>query len=343
MIPVIVADAVLDAGDRDFGNGLLLMLDAAVREVSHGGLLEVRGGGVGVDDDLGAWCEITGNALVGPRLVRRGRVGDVAESAPPPLGSRLWLYTNFDCNLACDYCCAASSAVASARLLPVDLAVEAARQLAQLGGREIFMTGGEPFLHPQVADLVAGVAAHLPVTILTNAMVMSAGRRRRALEAFDRDRVVLQVSLDSVAPEIHDRHRGQGAHARAVAGIALCRELGFRVRVAATLSDADAAQSEVSLRSWMAEAGVADEDRVIRRIARQGVATAGVVVTRDDLHPEPAVAVDGVWWHPVAIADPSMRLAVPPLPIAAVLEEVQRALDHRAARGESVRRAFRCA
>lgn len=71
--------------------------------------------------------------------------------------------------------------------------------------------------------------------------------------------------------------------------------------------------------------------------------TTGVVVTRDDLHPEPAVAVDGVWWHPVAIADPAMRLEAPPLPIAAVFEEVQRALAHRAARGESVRRAFRCA
>src|SRR2546425_10930179 len=28
-----------------------------------------------------------------------------------PVGSRLWLYTNFDCNLRCDYCCVRSSAM----------------------------------------------------------------------------------------------------------------------------------------------------------------------------------------------------------------------------------------
>ncbi len=32
---------------------------------------------------------------------------DLPPSARP--GSRLWIYTNVDCNLACDYCCVRSS------------------------------------------------------------------------------------------------------------------------------------------------------------------------------------------------------------------------------------------
>ena len=70
--------------------------------------------------------------------------------AAPPLGSRLWLYTNFDCNLACDYCCARSSPRAAARRLPLDVARRACEEFAGLGGREILLTGGEPFLDPEL-------------------------------------------------------------------------------------------------------------------------------------------------------------------------------------------------
>ena len=105
-------------------------------------------------------------------LVPAGRVwGLDAPSAPPrheevrplavldqrpPLGSRLWLYTNFDCNLACDYCCARSSPRAPARRLPVDVARRACEEFAGLGGREILLTGGEPFLDPELPALVDG-------------------------------------------------------------------------------------------------------------------------------------------------------------------------------------------
>ncbi len=41
-----------------------------------------------------------------------------APEGAAPLGSRLWLYTNFDCNLACDYCSAGSSPRAAPRRLP---------------------------------------------------------------------------------------------------------------------------------------------------------------------------------------------------------------------------------
>src|SRR5919109_2186678 len=72
----------------------------------------------------------------------------------PPLGSRLWLYTNFDCNLACDYCCARSSPRAAARRLPLDVARRACEEFAGLGGRQILLTGGEPFLDPELPGLV---------------------------------------------------------------------------------------------------------------------------------------------------------------------------------------------
>ena len=62
-----------------------------------------------------------------------------------PLGSRLWLYTNFDCNLRCDYCCVRSSPTARRRELGLVRIQRIAREAAELAVKEIFVTGGEPF------------------------------------------------------------------------------------------------------------------------------------------------------------------------------------------------------
>jgi pyruvate-formate lyase-activating enzyme len=333
-------DAVLDADGADFGSGLLLKLHAAVATLEPEEILEIRGADPSVPEDLAAWCVLTGNALVGPLQVRKGAVE--VEPDPPKLGTRLWLYSNFNCNLACDYCCAESSPHAAARRLPVELVRTAVSEFAADGGTEVIVTGGEPFLHPELGELIEAVLEHRPVTVLTNGMVFHRGNRRATLEALDRERVTLQISLDSATPELHDRHRGAGSYARAREGIALARSLGFRVRIAATIDAADA-QEVASLRELLDTEGVPAEDQVIRRVAREGFADTGVVLTRDDLYPEPTVALDGIWWHPVGITDPELRVTDAPLPIRAAIEEMERILQVTAAERDDTRKAFRCA
>ncbi|RSM85221.1 radical SAM protein [Kibdelosporangium aridum] len=333
-------DVVLDAGGTDFGSGLLVKLHTAVEALNAEEILEVRGGGPSVPEDLAAWCVLTGNALVGPLQVRKGAVQ--VEPQPPKLGSRLWLYSNFNCNLACDYCCAESSPRAPARHLPIELAQAAVAEFVTDGGTEVMITGGEPFLHPDLGGLIDAVVEHVPVTVLTNGMVFSRGNRRRTLEALDRERVTLQISLDSATPELHDRHRSAGSFARARTGITLARTLGFRVRIAATIDAADA-EEVAALRELLDTEGVPTEDQVIRRIARQGFATSGLVLTRDDLYPEPTLAVDGVWWHPVGITDPELRVTDSPLPIRAAITQIDRILQATAQQRDNTRKAFRCA
>ena len=363
--------AEVDGGDMDCGSGLLLLLTRTIRQIPSGEDLLVHTRERTVPPDLKDWARLAGHELrqvaadtpVGPWhvVVRRGapaasagqRVSPAAsggtenlrysEGNAVPLGSRLWLYSNFHCNLACTYCCAESAPAAPARLLPVATAVAAAQEFSALGGRELFVTGGEPFLHPEVGDLLRNLAAILPVTVLTNGMVFHRGSRRQALESLPRDRVVLQVSLDSAGPDLHDQHRGAGSHARAVDGIRLAAELGFVVRVAATMhpEEMDAAGE---LHRTLAGLGVPPEHRVIRPVAQQGFADAGIPVTIDDLEPEPALAADGVWWHPVAITDPAMRVSDSPLPIQDCLDTIADTLAvQHAARSEGRRHVFRCA
>ena len=244
----------------------------------------------------------------------------------PPLGSRLWLYSNFDCNLACDYCCAASSPRARPRRLPVEVAARACEEFAGLGGHEILITGGEPFLDPDLGELIRVSARWAPVTVLTNAMVLARGSRRRTLDALDPTTVTMQVSLDSGTPPLHDRHRGTGSFESARAGIALLRELGFHVKVAATVDQGDTAE-EARLHALLDRDGVARADRLVRRIARMGFAAYGVSLSVETLWPEPALAADGAWWHPVGISDEAMRVSSTPLPLVTVLAVIRATLD----------------
>ncbi len=263
-----------------------------------------------------------------------------------PVGERLWIYTNFHCNLACGYCCARSSPAADPRLMPLSLTEAVAAEFAALGGRELFVTGGEPFLHPQIAETVAACSSRLPTTILTNAMVIQRGARRRALESLDRDRVTLQISLDSADSDLHDRQRGDGSHARALEGIQTVLGLGFPVRIAATWFDDEPAAGAAwtaLLDRWQ----IPEPDRLVRPVARQGFAEeagGGEQVTVDSLAPEPTVTADGIWWHPVAVTDPVMQVADAPLPLAAALDTIRDTVAVQdAARREGRRHVFRCA
>ncbi len=351
------AAATLDGGDMDCGSGLLLLLTRHMRRIHTGDRLLVRTEEPSVPPDLVEWTRLAGHSIVGevtdspdgPWHVLVERDGARAASsvfsagAATPLGERLWIYSNFQCNLACDYCCAQSSPKANARIMPADLADEAVREFAALGGRDVFVTGGEPFLHPQIAELVSRVSATLPTTILTNAMVFQRGARRDALESMDRSRVRLQVSLDSADAALHDHHRGAGSHARAMGGITLARELGFVVRIAATLYDDDADEAgrlTALLDRWQ----ISPQDRLIRPVARQGFADAGEEVTVDSLAPEPTLTVDGVWWHPVAVTDEAMLVASSPLPLDEALHTIADTVAVQdAARAEGRRHVFRCA
>ncbi len=302
----------------------------------------------GDDHDLvGAWCARTGNQLVGiadgVATIRRGRAPDpLAELAPDQVpGTRLWIYTNFDCNLACDYCCVRSSPQAPRRALGADRVTRLATEAADAGVGELILTGGEPFLLNDLDHLVAACTAALPTTLLTNAMLLR-GRRLEMLRTMDRERLVLQVSLDSPTPELHDRHRGARSWERAVAGIRTAQAEGFRVRVAATLEPERFAELE-PFRAYLDTLHIARDDQVIRALAHRGVAETGLELTVESLIPEVTVTADGIYWHPVS-ADHDDQLVTRELfPLRNAIDEVRRRFVELRARADAAAQWFPCA
>lgn len=298
------------------------------------------------------WCARSGNTVVradidsagaGTLTVRRGRPPDPRRvlGADRMPGARLWLYTNFHCNLACDYCCVASSPQTPRRELGADRIARLAREAADWGVREFFLTGGEPFLLADIGTIVRSCAAQRPTTVLTNAMVFK-GRGRRELESIPRDGVALQISLDSATPELHDAHRGRGSWARAVDGIRLALELGFRVRVAATIA-APAPGMLSAFHRFLDDLGIAPYDQLVRPIAQEGVASAGVVLTRASLVPEITVTAEGVYWHPVAATDEHALVTRQIEPLTPALDEISEAFAEQWARAASAAELFPCA
>jgi sulfatase maturation enzyme AslB (radical SAM superfamily) len=214
-----------------------------------------------------------------------------------------------------------------------------AREAAGLGVREIFVTGGEPFLLQDIGEILVCCAAVAPTTVLTNGMLFTE-RRAQSLRALPRDRIVLQISLDSPTPELHDLHRGRGTWARAQQGIQCARALGFRVRLAATVStDAEAE----AFREFLDEEKIAAEDRVIRRIVLRGSACEGVALTRTDVVPEVTITADGVYWHPVGAEDADLLVTCDIFPLADSFAAVRRAVEREGEHANKLARIFNCA
>ncbi|HKX10871.1 MAG TPA: radical SAM protein [Stellaceae bacterium] len=340
------ADFELDAGGKTFASGLLPELIAAVRRARPGDLIAVQSNDAGVGVDLEAWCRFTRNSLVDSTIeagrrrwvVRYGEASEPADTRHS-VGSRLWLYTNFDCNLRCDYCCVRSSPKAPRRALGLERIRRIAAEAATLGVAEIFVTGGEPFLLADIGEILMACAATAPTTVLTNGMLL-AGRNLKTLRALPRERLTLQISLDSPTPERHDRHRGEGSWARALKGIERARAEGFRVRLAATVSsDAEAEE----FRRFLDTRGIDEEDRVIRRIALRGFAAEGVALARADLVPEITITTEGVYWHPVGAEDADMFLTPDIFPLAESFAAVQRAFERENEHRRRLATIFNCA
>jgi hypothetical protein len=340
------ADVDLDIGPKTFASGLLPELIGVLRRSRRGDLVAVVGDEESIGPELETWCRFTGNPLLEAtaeegrsRWVFRCGAVPVPAEDNRPVGSRLWVYTNFNCNLHCDYCCVRSSPTAPRRELGLARVQRIAREAAELGVKEIFVTGGEPFLLEDIGEILLSCAAAAPTTVLTNGMLFI-GRRAQSLRALPRDRIVLQISLDSATPQLHDLHRGPGTWARTHEGIQRARTQGFRVRLAATVStDAEAE----AFRQFLNEEKIAAEDRVIRRIALRGSASQGVAVSRADLVPEVTVTADGVYWHPVGAEDADLLVTRDIFPLSDSFAAVRRAFDHEGEHAKKLARIFNCA
>jgi AdoMet-dependent heme synthase len=148
------------------------------------------------------------------------------------------------CNLTCRHCFISCS--------PHNhtfgyLELEAVRRMldesVSLGVKEYYFTGGEPFLHGQMSEILELTLRYGPATVLTNGTVFKDEWLERLARA-ESDSVYsleFRVSIDGCTAESNDPVRGEGTLERALRGVRQLLAHAFLplVTVARTSDDQD--------------------------------------------------------------------------------------------------------
>jgi len=137
------------------------------------------------------------------------------------------------CDLRCVYCMAEDmSFVPRADLLSLDEIERLAAAFIRLGTRKIRVTGGEPLVRSGVTTLIARLGAQLghgleELTLTTNATQLD----RHAQALADAGIRRINVSLDTLNPDLYRRITRWGDIARVHAGLAAARAAGLAVKI----------------------------------------------------------------------------------------------------------------
>ncbi|UOX88052.1 GTP 3',8-cyclase MoaA [Amycolatopsis sp. FBCC-B4732] len=133
------------------------------------------------------------------------------------------------CNLRCTYCMPAEGLdwMPGDQVLTDDELVRLMRiAVERLGVTDIRLTGGEPLLRPGLEDLVARVTALSPrpkLSMTTNGIGLA--RRAKALAEAGLNRI--NVSLDTIDPELFEKITRRDRLSHVLAGMAAARDAGM--------------------------------------------------------------------------------------------------------------------
>ncbi len=178
----------------------------------------------------------------------------------------LWVNTGTLCNITCANCYIESSPV-NDRLAYIT-AAELVAYLDEIAAEgwpveEIGFTGGEPFMNPQIIEMLEeALARGFRVLVLTNAMrpMMRPRVQSGILGLVTRfgSRLTLRVSLDHYSAPLHDAERGSGAFDCTLEGMRWLARHGVSMSVAGrSIWGEDEVQARAGYAALFAREGLA--------------------------------------------------------------------------------------
>jgi radical SAM protein with 4Fe4S-binding SPASM domain len=156
---------------------------------------------------------------------------------PPeaPLQSAYLTVTRY-CDLACPYCYQGLNDRYSTEMSLDQAHLVLDRIQAVNPECQINVTGGEPFSHSRIREILDLLDEHgFPFVILSNGTFIDEGAARH-LKSLSRFRYI-QISLDGATAETHEITRGKGHFPKAMAGIRSVIEQRLPFKLAPTLHD----------------------------------------------------------------------------------------------------------
>ncbi len=152
----------------------------------------------------------------------------------------LWINTGTLCNIECKNCYINSSPTNDQlTYFSLDDALVLYDEISQLGlaTQEIGFTGGEPFMNPQILEMIEiALKRGFKVLILTNAMQPMQRKRIKQglldLSATYGEGLALRVSLDHYTQKLHEVERGEQTWGKVIDGLDWLAEHNFNVAIA---------------------------------------------------------------------------------------------------------------
>jgi molybdenum cofactor biosynthesis enzyme MoaA len=235
------------------------------------------------------------------------------------------------CNLQCTHCfISCSPGNATHAMLDLATVRRWLAQAAELGVREYYFTGGEPFLNRELFEMIAETLRQGPVTVLTNGVLITRplADRLAALERASDYSLDLRVSLDGYDAASNDPIRGAGTFARILTGIRHLAHAGLSpvITVTGACEGALAAEGRARLIALLDEIGLPHPRLKVMPLLRLGAeekrergytaqeTLRGVSLTREDAaalqcSTSRMVTARGVYVCPILIDSPAALLA----------------------------------
>jgi molybdenum cofactor biosynthesis enzyme MoaA len=134
------------------------------------------------------------------------------------------------CNLECRHCfISCSPHNHTFGFLGLETVRKALKKSVNLGVKEYYFTGGEPFLNPDMVSILELTLHYGPATVLTNGTVFKDQWLARlvAAESASPYSLEFRVSIDGFTAESNDSIRGPGTFERAMHGVRQLVSRGF--------------------------------------------------------------------------------------------------------------------
>ena len=134
------------------------------------------------------------------------------------------------CNLRCNHCfISCSPENHDLEMMETKKVFRYLGEARQLGVKEIYYTGGEPFLHKDFLKILEHTLRDFPATVLTNGLLITAERadQLKDLAAASSYSLELRISLDDHDEERNDAVRGKGTFRKVLAACKRLYDRGF--------------------------------------------------------------------------------------------------------------------
>ncbi|MBI5182549.1 MAG: radical SAM protein [Nitrospirae bacterium] len=166
--------------------------------------------------------------------------------------SDLWIYTNNSCNLRCKHCLVSAGEGGKDSLSAADI-MRIIDEAKSLGVRRFYFTGGEPFLRHDIFALINYITRDRELVILTNGTLFT--KEKAEGLALVKNKLFLQISLESSDAKIHDSIRGEGSFELAVNGIKNLIDAGIVPTITTTITRLNM-DSAVNTHRFIASLGI---------------------------------------------------------------------------------------